>query len=183
MEEQIAFTSREEFRQWLAQNHQQEEAIWLIFYKDGRGWLRYPEALEEALCFGWIDSQLQRIDDQKYKHKFSKRRQGSRWSERNLQIAAGLIERGLMTRSGMQSMETAIEKGLLASRNPRENYEDIEGFSKILAKAESDYYNTLSDSLKKHYAVYYFRAKQEATRQKRLGMILIAMKQKKRIMG
>ena len=76
---------RDAWRRWLERHHLREEGVWLVFFKKNTGKRRfsYEEALEEALCFGWIDSTIRRIDDETYCQKFSPRKNGSKWSERN----------------------------------------------------------------------------------------------------
>jgi uncharacterized protein YdeI (YjbR/CyaY-like superfamily) len=108
MSEQILFLDREEFRKWLLENHHVSKGIWLVFGKAGKlKTLKPDEALEEALCFGWIDGQLSSIDDAKYLKKFTPRRKGSRWSERNRNLTSPLIENGKMTETGLTAIEQA----------------------------------------------------------------------------
>jgi len=78
-------TTRDEWRSWLEKNHKSEKEIWLIYYKKhtGKPRIPYDDAVEEALCFGWIDSIIKRIDEKKYAQKFSPRKQNSVWSDLN----------------------------------------------------------------------------------------------------
>jgi uncharacterized protein YdeI (YjbR/CyaY-like superfamily) len=97
---------RAEWRDWLEQNHDRESEIWLVFHK-GRtrpAPLSYDDAVEEALCFGWIDSIVKRIDDEKYAQRFSPRRDGSRWSLSNRRRIAKLIREGRMTPAGLAKL-------------------------------------------------------------------------------
>jgi len=108
MDEQILFPDREEFRKWLLENHNVSKGIWLVFGKAGRlKTLKADEALEEALCFGWIDGQFIIIGDEEYLKKFTPRRKGSKWSERNRGIVNRLIENGNMTEYGLVAIEQA----------------------------------------------------------------------------
>jgi uncharacterized protein YdeI (YjbR/CyaY-like superfamily) len=95
--------TRAEWRAWLEANHASQAEIWLIFYKQGSGKPRLPydDAVEEALCFGWIDSLVQRIDDQRYAQKFSPRRENSKWSPSNKTRVKKLIAEGRMTAAGL----------------------------------------------------------------------------------
>ena len=87
MDEELLFADRDEFRKWLFENHNIGKGIWLVFGKAGKlKTIKPDEALEEALCFGWIDGQFNSIDDTKYLKKFSRRRIGSKWSERNKKL-------------------------------------------------------------------------------------------------
>jgi hypothetical protein len=79
MEPILSFRSPQELRAWLEVHHDQEEGVWLVFYKDGRPTLTFREALEEAFCFGWVDSLLKSVDETRYRLKFSKRRKKSKW--------------------------------------------------------------------------------------------------------
>jgi uncharacterized protein YdeI (YjbR/CyaY-like superfamily) len=92
-------TSREGWRAWLTQHYESESEVWLIFRRKHTGQPRisYDHAVEEALCFGWIDSVVKRIDDDKFTQKFTPRRVGSRWSALNVRRLRRLIEEGRMT--------------------------------------------------------------------------------------
>ena len=92
MEEQLLFSNRGEFRCWLRANHDTSPGIWLILGKSGKlKTVKADEALEEALCFGWIDGLIKSIDDTRYLKKFSRRRKGSKWSVKNRKTAEKLI--------------------------------------------------------------------------------------------
>ena len=95
-----------EWRAWLAKHHRRAPEIWLIYYKKGSGKPRIPynDAVDEALCYGWIDSTLKPIDDKKYAQRFSPRRKTSRLSEMNKERVRRLIKAGRMTRFGLTSI-------------------------------------------------------------------------------
>lgn len=97
--------NREEWRKWLEKNHKTAEEIWVIYYKkdSGKPRIPYDEAVEEALCFGWIDGQAQGIDEQKYAQRFSPRRPKSNWSELNKERVRKLIKNGQMTTAGLEA--------------------------------------------------------------------------------
>lgn len=98
MSDVMEFADREEFRQWLSDHCLSNAGVWLLFGKaGGPKTIKASEALEEALCFGWIDGQMQSIDDKTYKKYFSLRRKDSKWSEKNKALVKGLEEQGLMT--------------------------------------------------------------------------------------
>jgi uncharacterized protein YdeI (YjbR/CyaY-like superfamily) len=184
MENRKAFINRKEFRKWLVINHSLTEPIWIEFYKDGRKSIAYKEALEEALSFGWIDSTIKRIDDKIYVRKFLKRHRNSKWSEINKAIVQELITKGLMTEFGMQAIQDARNNGQWDKADEREDYIDIEGLRKVLLDKMEDIndFDKLSESLKNHYSLYYFVAKREETRSKRLEMIVEYMKTKRRFL-
>lgn len=95
--------TRSEWRKWLEKNHEKEKEIWLIYYKKASGKPRIPysESVEEALCFGWIDSIEKRIDDERFAQRFSPRRPKSNWSLLNLERMKQLIKDDLMTPAGL----------------------------------------------------------------------------------
>lgn len=108
----IEFENRDEFRKWLCEHCLSENGVWLLFGKaGGRKTIKADEALEEALCFGWIDGQMQSIDDKTYKKYFSARRANSKWSEKNKALAKILEDRGLMTDFGRSKIEQAKKNG------------------------------------------------------------------------
>ena len=112
MDDILEFSSREEFRKWLSDHCLSKTGVWLLFGKaGGPKTVKVGEALEEALCFGWIDGQMQRIDDTAYRKYFSPRREKSKWSEKNKALAQRLEERGLMTGPGRQKIEEAKRSG------------------------------------------------------------------------
>ena len=95
--------TRDAWRDWLAEYHESEAEVWLVFLKSHTGQpnVPYDEAVEEALCFGWIDSLIKRLDDARYARRFTPRRSGSVWSETNKKRAEKMITEGLMTDAGM----------------------------------------------------------------------------------
>lgn len=109
------FKTPKQFRTWLQKNHKQLEAIWVQFFKKDSGVksLVYKEALDEALCFGWIDSQAKTIDSKSYKQKFSLRRTRSVWSKRNIEHVERLIKEKKMTKAGLAQYEAAKKDGRL----------------------------------------------------------------------
>ena len=100
--------TRAAWRAWLAQHHADATGVWLITYKKATGKPRvaYDEAVEEALCFGWIDSIGRRIDDERYQVRFTPRRKGSVWSAVNIAAVARLTEQGLMHPAGQHAFDT-----------------------------------------------------------------------------
>ena len=99
------FTPRNsaDWRKWLERNHDREQEVWLVYFKpaSGRTGIDYETSVEEALCFGWIDSIIQKIDDEKYARKFNPRRADSQWSESNKRRVAKLVREGRMTEAGL----------------------------------------------------------------------------------
>lgn len=102
-------TNREEWRAWLTEHHRSRTEIWLIYYKknSGRPRIPYDHAVEEALCFGWIDSIVKAVDDEAFVQKFTPRRDGSRWSPLNRQRLRKLIRDGRMMEAGLAKVAGA----------------------------------------------------------------------------
>lgn len=170
------FADREAFREWLRAHCLSEDGIWLVFRKSGvPKTLTAEEALEEALCFGWIDGQMQRIDDKAYKKYFSRRRAKSKWSEKNKALANSLEARGLMTEFGRSKMEEAKQNGQWDAPKPAAvTEEQIACLSEILRPYEPAYtnYQAMSASVKKTYVKAYSDAKTEAGREKRIAWMV-----------
>lgn len=110
----IRFKNRKEWRGWLEKHHGKETGIWLVLYKkhSAKPGLRYEEALEEALCFGWIDGQLMKVDNDKFKLRYSPRRPKSPWSRINRDKAEKLIRSGQMAAAGLARIKEAKKSGL-----------------------------------------------------------------------
>jgi uncharacterized protein YdeI (YjbR/CyaY-like superfamily) len=104
---------RKQWRSWLAKNHRSEPEIWLIYYKKNSGVSRIPynDAVEEALCYGWIDSTLKPQDELSYLQRFSPRRKNSRLSEMNKERVRRLIKAKKMTRFGLEKIQRHMENG------------------------------------------------------------------------
>lgn len=112
MENELLFTCRSEFREWLTANHSCCDGIWMVFGKSGKlKTIKPDEALDEALCFGWIDGQFKSIDETRYIKKFTPRRKGSNWSEKNRCTAERLIQQGLRAERGFAAIERAKKDG------------------------------------------------------------------------
>ncbi len=101
--------TRQAWREWLAEHHASQREVWLVFYKQhtGQPSLPYADALDEALCYGWIDSIIQKIDEERYARKFTPRTNTAKWSEVNLRRVAVLIQEGRMTPAGLAKLGDA----------------------------------------------------------------------------
>lgn len=111
--ETIYARDRQTWREWLAQNHRTSSGIWLVYFKvsSGQPSVQYAEAVKEALCFGWIDSKVKSIDDERYRQIFTPRQPKSVWSKLNKQYIEELIEQGLMTQAGLEKIDAAKADG------------------------------------------------------------------------
>ncbi len=170
--ESLKFTAREDFRSWLTENAETSGAVWLYFSKAaGEKTLKASEALEEALCFGWIDGQMKSLSDTAYIKYFSPRRKNSKWSEKNKKLVTELEQRGIMTDLGRARVNEAKENGQWDTNNSTEVIEEqIKAVSELLKDFEPAYTNFLamSPSVRKTYTKGYFSAKTEAGRESRL---------------
>ena len=186
MDDQLRFETRDAFRAWLVQNHQISSGIWLVLGKAGRlTTLTADEALEEALCFGWIDGQLKSVDDQKYLKRFTPRRKGSIWSERNRELAKKLIADGAMTAAGQAAIDQAQAQGTWDRPGPAPITEaQIEVLVQALSGAEKALANFLAmpPSVQRTYTAFYLDAKKEDTRKKRLEGIIARLNENKKPM-
>lgn len=168
--------NKQEWREWLATHHIQKEAVWVIFYKQktGKPTLTWSEAVDEALCFGWIDSVKKTLDEERFIQYFSKRKPKSTWSKVNKEKVEQLIAKELMMPAGLKCIEIAKQNGsweILDSVEALIIPEDLENALKSNENAMESFLN-LSKSVRKillHQLVF---AKREETRQKRINQIL-----------
>jgi uncharacterized protein YdeI (YjbR/CyaY-like superfamily) len=109
----LAFASPAEWRAWLAEHHSSAPGVWVSIAKKGSGIesVRYPEVLEQAICFGWIDGRRQSLDERRYLQRFTPRRARSPWSQINREKAESLIERQLMAAAGHAEVDRARADG------------------------------------------------------------------------
>jgi uncharacterized protein YdeI (YjbR/CyaY-like superfamily) len=111
-DETIFFPSAEAFRAWLAEHGGREDALWVGFHRKGTGVpsMTWAESVDEALCFGWIDSVRHKVDDGRYRNRFTRRRAGSNWSKRNIERVAALKAEGRMEPPGLAAYEGRSEE-------------------------------------------------------------------------
>jgi uncharacterized protein YdeI (YjbR/CyaY-like superfamily) len=109
----LSFSSSEEWWEWLELNHAESDGLWMAIAKQGSGIesVRYPEVLDHAICFGWIDGRRERLDEKRFLQRFTPRRARSRWSRINREKAESLIESGLMRPAGLEEVERARVDG------------------------------------------------------------------------
>ena len=176
MPEYLQFVSRDKFRSWLADNGRSSDGVWLLFGKHGgHKTIKAAEALEEALCYGWIDGQMQSLDDKSYIKYFSSRRKNSKWSDKNKAIALQLEKQGLMTDYGMDKIEEAKKNGQWdMQKSPPVTDDQTAVLSDILKEYEPAYTNfqAMSPSVKRTYARAYFDAKTDIGRANRISWMV-----------
>jgi uncharacterized protein YdeI (YjbR/CyaY-like superfamily) len=178
--------SREELRDWLCRHHDKSNGIWLVFYKKhtGKSTLKYDEAVEEALCFGWIDSIIKKIDDEKYVRKITPRKADSRWSELNKKRAAKLRMQGLMTEAGIAKVKEAEASGLWSKSSRSQIAHDIpKELESALAKNRKakDFFDQLAPSYKKQFIGWIAVAKRQETKCLRVGESITLLEQGKKL--
>jgi uncharacterized protein YdeI (YjbR/CyaY-like superfamily) len=170
------FKTPADFRRWLAKHHDSASELLVGFYKkdSGRPSITWPESVDQALCFGWIDGVRRRIDDISYSIRFSPRRQRSTWSTVNIKRAGELIAEGLMQPTGLKAFEArqAYRSGIYAyeQRSP----ELPPAYQKILKKnkAALKFFEAQPASYRKTISWYVVSARKEETRLKRLNSVI-----------
>ena len=172
---QLTPRNQHAWRRWLETNHAAVPEVWVLFYKKpaqrpGRPNLSYGKAVEQAVCFGWIDGLKRRIDDDRYAHRFTPRKPDSRWSESNRERLARMRSRGLMTPAGEAAVETSMRTG--AWEKPAASA-PVEAPPELLAAIEADAaaragWAALTRGQQRRYEVWVGMAKRDETRARRL---------------
>lgn len=175
--------NRQDWRDWLALNHNQVKEIWLIFLKKHtqKATFLYQDALEEALCFGWIDGVRQRIDEHRYAQRFSPRIKSSHWSEVNKGLAVMLEAKGLMTSAGLASKYSSEPTPAHPLKQQGSDTPDW-----LVAAIQSDFtawnnFLSLPPSHQRRYVGWISAAKREETRNKRITEAISLLRENKRI--
>lgn len=170
----LYLTTRDDWRVWLQENHAREKEIWLGFFRKrtGRPSIPYEETVEEALCFGWVDSIIKNIDDERYARKFTPRKDGAVWSQLNKARAEKMIRQGRMAEAGLAKIVAAKRNGewqvahnpprFEISNMPSELEEMLSGNQKARKNFEK-----LASSDRRRYVVWVAVAKQSETRVRR----------------
>lgn len=184
--EEIFFENRLLFRSWLKKNHNNSNGIWLIYYKKhtGKQSIIYDDAVEEALCFGWIDSTVKKIDEEKYKQKFTPRNDKSEWSALNKSRVEKLIQQKKMTNYGLKKIEAAKKNGMWNKLSSGDNkYEIPKEFKEKLKshKEAAINFKNLPASYKKNYIQWIASAKRNETKEKRIKKALVLLKENKKL--
>ena len=171
------------WRRWLEANHAAVSEVWVVFYKKhalrpGRPTLTYEQAVEQAICFGWIDGLKRRIDDERYTHRFTPRKPDSRWSESNRERLARMRAQGLMAAAGEEAVAASIRTG---AWNKTARASAVDTPREFLAALGSDAearagYDALSLSERRRYEVWIGMAKRDETRARRLAESLTRLR-------
>jgi uncharacterized protein YdeI (YjbR/CyaY-like superfamily) len=179
------FATQNEFRNWLEKNHETAKELLVGFWKvaSGKPSMNWSESVDQALCFGWIDGVRRRLDDQSYTIRFTARRPTSVWSKINIDKVAVLTQKGLMRPAGLAAFEKRREdrSEIYAYENsPRE----FTGAMKERFQKENsawDFFEAQAPSYRRLMVYWVTSAKQDATREKRLGKLIAASRERKRL--
>jgi uncharacterized protein YdeI (YjbR/CyaY-like superfamily) len=174
---ELYLKTRQEWRKWLKKNHSSSDGIWLIYYKkpSGKPRIPYNDAVEEALCFGWIDGKIKRINEEYYIQRFTPRRRGSRWSKYNVDRVRKLINEGMMQPAGLLAFKETLEKPELIYENRTDGNpvmpDDLGEALNKNKKANNNFLN-FPLSARRMYLEWLKSAKREETRTRRINKII-----------
>jgi uncharacterized protein YdeI (YjbR/CyaY-like superfamily) len=164
--------SQKEWRLWLKKNHESKQSVWLILYKkqSDKPVIAWSDAVNEALCFGWVDSKRKPYDETKFLQFFSQRKPKGTWSKVNKEKVRQLIDKGLMTKAGFDSIETARKNGSWTILDDVEELKvptDLANGFRTQPGAKN-YFLSLSKSVRKSILQWLVLARRPETRQKRI---------------
>lgn len=177
------FLDRKEWRKWLEENHSSKKEIWVIIHKkkSGKEGLKYHEAVEEAICFGWIDSKMQSIDAIKFRQRFSPRKKNSIWSRSNKEKAQKMIRKEKMTQAGFETINEAKRNGKWDMAYSAKMLLTVpKDLAKALKENELAWKNfkNFSKSTKLQYIYWVKSAKKDETRRKRIMEVVKKARQR-----
>ena len=166
--ETLDVQNRQEWRKWLKGHYDSKSEIWLVFHKRHTGitTISYNDAVEEALCFGWIDSLIRRLDDARYARKFTPRKAGSKWSTINRRRYAHLRSRGLLAAPGLKRAPTSR-----SGDAPRPSVSVLPSYIEETLRTDLlawQYFKQLAPSYRRAYIGWIESAKRQETKEKRL---------------
>jgi uncharacterized protein YdeI (YjbR/CyaY-like superfamily) len=173
--EEVEVFKKEDFRKWLKKNHDRETKVSLILHKKhtGKESPSHKELMEEAICFGWIDTTIKALDKERYIRNFSKRNKNSKWSNNTISYGKELIKQGRMISIGLKFYEEGLKKPTHDAgipKNPTMPEELKKALSKNLKAKEN--FNNFPPSIKKIHYRWILRGKREETRTKRINVIV-----------
>jgi len=173
---ELYFKNDVEWRNWLHQNHAKSNGIYLIFYKveSKHPSMRWEEAVKVALCYGWIDSTVKKLDEEKRRQYFCPRKPKSVWSKLNKTYIIDLIKSNLMHKSGLKSIETAKQNGSWVALDDVENGIIPDDLKKAFQKFPIAFknYEKFAKSYRKNYLYWLHQAKKQETRKNRIKEII-----------
>jgi uncharacterized protein YdeI (YjbR/CyaY-like superfamily) len=179
------FQTPSAFREWLEQHHAKADALWAGFYKkaSGKPSITWPESVDEALCFGWIDGIRKSIDDFSYTIRFTPRRPGSIWSSVNIKRAQALIEQGQMQPAGLKAYQARKENKSGIYSYEQRGVDLEEPYNRLLKKNKAawSFFQIQPASYRKAVSWWIISAKKEETRLKRLEILMAHSAQGQRL--
>lgn len=174
--EPLDFRSAAEWRKWLRRNHAKSQGEWVYMYKKAaKAGLRYSDALDEALCFGWIDGQIHAVDEEKFRQRWTPRRPGSVWSQVNKTRVKRLMAQGRMTRAGLTAVGEAKKNGRWQAAYTSRREERVPADLARALKAEPEAWSNFSrfaPTYRNMYVGWVADAKQAETRQRRIAAVV-----------
>ena len=171
----LDFRSRGGWRRWFARNHAKSQGEWIYMYKKAaRAGLRYPDALDEALCFGWIDGQIHAVDEEKFRQRWTPRRKGSIWSDANKRRVRRLTADGRMTDAGLAAVRAAKKAGTWTTDSPRHAAPPPADLTVALKSSAPAWENFtgFAPTYRLAYTWWVTSARQPATRQRRIAAVV-----------
>ncbi len=170
----------QEWRSWLQSNYDKETEVWLIFFKkdSGEPSLDYESAVEEALCFGWVDSIIKKIDESKFARKFTPRKDSSKWSAINKKRIEKLMTSGRMTPAGLSKIKAAQQRGKWNQNDrPAINFALSEDFIKALNqnRKAKEFFENLAPTYQKQFIGWINIAKRQETKEKRIRASILLL--------
>jgi uncharacterized protein YdeI (YjbR/CyaY-like superfamily) len=173
------------FREWLEQHHAKADALWVGYYKKGSGTpsMTWPESVDEALCYGWIDGVRKRIDDFRYTIRFTPRKPGSIWSSVNIKRARALIAQGQMQPAGLKAYQARKENRSGIYSYEQRSVDLEEPYHRLLKKNEAawSFFQRQPASYRKAVSWWIISAKKEETRLRRLEKLMVFSAQGERL--
>ncbi len=184
--EQLYVADRDKWRRWLSEHHATEAGIWLIFYKKetSKPTLPYDDAVEEALCFGWIDSIIKKIDDERYVRKFTPRKDKSVWSQLNKKRVDKMIKQGRMTEAGLAKIKAAKKNGCWnRGARPQVSFEVPPELAKALArnKKAKEHFDQHAPTYRRQYIGWIVTAKRPETKERRIAESIALLEKGKKL--
>jgi uncharacterized protein YdeI (YjbR/CyaY-like superfamily) len=172
---------RRAWRKWLERNHSKSSGVWLVYFKEhtGRKSIEYDDSVREALCFGWIDSLIKRLDDDRYARKFTPRKAGSRWSDSNRKRWAQLKDAGLLSDAGLALAPTDRQYEAMPIVQ-----DDVAAGVLSAIKRDSTArraFEALAPSHQRQYLLWISTAKRPETRAKRLREAIAMLREGKQL--
>jgi uncharacterized protein YdeI (YjbR/CyaY-like superfamily) len=183
----LYLSTRKQWRRWLAKNHKTVKEIWLVYYRKetGKPSILYEDSVEEALCFGWIDSIIKKLDNDSYARKFTPRTNMAKWSNQNKKRISKMLAARLVTKAGLATIENiklVADKSGAAPKKP--SAMEIPVYIREAFKQDKtvwDNFNALAKSYQRDYILWISSAKKEETRVRRIGESIKLLKQNRKL--